>query len=54
MGTIERRLIDANLLDDIELNWLNDYHADVWEKLNGLVDAETKVWLEKACAPIER
>ncbi|MCK0070796.1 aminopeptidase P family protein [Kordiimonas laminariae] len=51
---IERRLVDANLLDDIELNWLNAYHADVWEKLNGLVDAETRIWLEKACAPIER
>ncbi len=49
---IDRNLIDASGLDDIELNWLNEYHATVYEKLASLVDSETKAWLEKATAPI--
>ncbi|MEX0299933.1 MAG: aminopeptidase family protein P, partial [Kordiimonas sp.] len=49
---IDRNLIDASGLDDIELKWLNDYHTAVYEKLAPLVDSETKAWLEKATAPI--
>lgn len=49
---IDRNLIDPSGLSDIELKWLNDYHATVYEKLSSLVDSETKAWLEKATAPI--
>lgn len=49
---IDHNLIDASGLNDIELNWLNEYHATVYEKLASLVDSETKAWLKKATAPI--
>ncbi len=49
---IDRKLIDASLLTRVELQWLDAYHAEVWKKLSPLVDAATKPWLKKACAPL--
>jgi len=51
---IDKRLIKADKLDDVELAWLNDYHAQVREKLHRLVDETTKPWLEEATAPLTR
>jgi Xaa-Pro aminopeptidase len=52
---IDRRLIDAGLLLDEELDWLNAYHARVLEELAPLVtDAGDRAWLDAATAPIER
>ena len=48
----DRRLIDASLLSPDELNWLNNYHADVWEKLNHRCSENTRQWLKSACAPL--
>ncbi|MBL4836476.1 MAG: M24 family metallopeptidase C-terminal domain-containing protein [Kordiimonadaceae bacterium] len=31
---------------------LNEYHATVYEKLEPLLDNDTKAWLKKATAPI--
>jgi len=49
---IDRNLIEASVLNSIELKWLNEYHATVYRKLVALVDTKTKAWLEKATAPI--
>lgn len=49
---IDKRLIEAGLLTTDERDWLNSYHAQVWDKLNGLVSAEARGWLEAACAPL--
>ena len=35
-------------LTDTELEWLNDYHRQVYEKISPLVDEETKQWLKEA------
>lgn len=51
---IERDLINADLLTDTELAWLNAYHADVWDKVSPRVDETTKSWLEQKVAPITR
>ncbi len=49
---IDRRLIDKSLLTQEEIDWLNNYHARVREKLSGhLKDAERR-WLEAATAPL--
>ncbi len=49
---IDRRLIDKSLLTQEEIDWLNNYHARVREKLSGhLKDAERQ-WLEAATAPL--
>jgi Xaa-Pro aminopeptidase len=46
---IDRRLIDTKLLTREELHWLDGYHAEVWNKLRGHVNAATEPWLKKAC-----
>ncbi len=48
----ERALIDRALLDAGEIAWIDAYHAQVWSQLAGLVKAEAKAWLERACLPL--
>jgi len=51
----DRRLIEASLLTDDELGWLNAYHARVAEEILPLLDGATdRAWLEAASAPIHR
>ena len=45
-------LIDKALLTDAEIDWVNTYHAEVWDKISPLVDGEVKDWLKEACAAI--
>lgn len=49
---IDRHLILAEMLTVDERNWLNAYHAEVFEKISSLVTADTQAWLKSACAPI--
>jgi Xaa-Pro aminopeptidase len=49
---IDRRLVEPALMSADELAWLDDYHAGVAETLSGLVDADTRRWLEAATKPI--
>jgi Xaa-Pro aminopeptidase len=51
---IERRLVDVSMLSDAELQWLNDYHADVLKKIGPRLEGEDKAWLERQCAPLSR
>ena len=51
---IERRLIDVSMLSDRELNWVNDYHAEVLAKIGPRLEGEDKAWLERQCAPLSR
>lgn len=30
---MQTKLVEISLLSDAEVNWLNDYHAQVWEKV---------------------
>ncbi len=48
----ERNLIDRDILDENEVDWVNNYHQTVYEKLNKGLDIETKEWLSKETAPI--
>ena len=49
-----RKLINPSLLDLEELNWLNDYHKEVWEKTSGYFknDERTTKWLKRETALI--
>ena len=49
---IDKRLIDANMLSDGELAWLNDYHAQVLAIIGPQLEGEDKAWLERQCAPL--
>jgi Xaa-Pro aminopeptidase len=49
---IDKSLIDKSLLDKKEINWLNDYHSEVYDKISPhLTDAE-KEWLKDKTEPI--
>ena len=42
---IDSRLIVRELLTQNEIDWLNDYHLEVREKLLPLVEGAAKAWL---------
>jgi Xaa-Pro aminopeptidase len=48
LAPIDLNLVEASLLTADERAWLNAYHARVREKLERLVDDETRAWLEAA------
>lgn len=48
----DRRAIETALLSAEERAWVDAYHAETLEKVGPLVDAETRSWLEAACAPL--
>jgi len=43
---IEKSLIDKSLLDQKEIDWLNSYHSEVYDKLSPYLTAEEKNWLK--------
>ncbi|KAH0538599.1 hypothetical protein FGG08_004800 [Glutinoglossum americanum] len=49
-----RKLIDEELLSLIEKEWLNKYHAEIFEKTKGFFedDPRTLAWLERETKPI--
>ena len=49
---IDRRLVKTGIMTGGEISWLNDYHAEVWEKLNPLVAPQTRDWLKEVTSPI--
>jgi Xaa-Pro aminopeptidase len=49
---IDRRLIDAEMLDPEELIWLNCYHAHVMARIGPSLKGADLDWLRRACAPI--
>lgn len=49
---IDLALVEPALMRPAEIGWLNDYHAEVREKLSGLLDSGTRAWLVEATRPI--
>jgi Xaa-Pro aminopeptidase len=49
---IDTSLIDRSLLDKNETEWLNNYHAGVYEKLNRFLTDQEKEWLREKTAAI--
>lgn len=54
LAPIDRTLIDRALLNRQEIEWLNAYHARVHSVIAPLVDEDTRNWLGKVTAPIDR
>jgi len=50
---IDRRLVDAEMLDPEELIWLNCYHAHVMARIGPRLSGADLDWLRQACAPID-
>jgi Xaa-Pro aminopeptidase len=49
---IDRRAIDTSLMSQRELDWLNQYHAQVLALIGPSLGAETRPWLEAATTPL--
>ena len=52
MFPIDQQLIDKTLLTPKEIEWLNDYHAKVYEVLAPTLTEEEQAWLKAQCAAI--
>ncbi|KAF6994641.1 hypothetical protein CFC21_011297 [Triticum aestivum] len=42
---IQRKLIDLPLLSPSEINWVNEYHEQVWEKVSPFLSGNSLNWL---------
>ncbi|HOC36603.1 MAG TPA: aminopeptidase P family protein [Tenuifilaceae bacterium] len=49
---IDTKPIAVSMLSDDERDWLNHYHATVYEKLSPYLDEEHKTWLKKKTLPL--
>ncbi len=52
LAPFDTRLIDSDLLDPWERDWLNAYHARVLAEVGPALPAATQAWLMQACRPI--
>ncbi len=44
---IDKSLIDKSLLEQKEIDWLNSYHSEVYDKLSPHLTDEEKLWLKE-------
>ena len=49
---IEKSLIDKSLLDAKEVNWLNNYHSEVYSRLSPHLAGPEKEWLKEKTEPL--
>ncbi len=49
---IDKKLIDASLLEVKETEWINNYHTEVYEKLSPHLTADEKEWLDDKTKPL--
>lgn len=49
---IQKSLIDVSLLTSREVDWINEYHSDIWERVSPLVNSETQEWLRESTTPL--
>ncbi|KAL5135977.1 Aminopeptidase P2 [Glycine soja] len=49
---IQIKLVDLSLLSAAEIDWLNNYHSLVWEKVSPLLDGSARQWLWNNTLPI--
>ncbi|XVF06089.1 hypothetical protein REPUB_Repub06bG0018200 [Reevesia pubescens] len=51
---IETKLVDLSLLSVEEIEWLNNYHLQVWEKVSPLLEGSAHQWLWNNTRPISK
>ena len=49
---IDKDLINKNLLNQNEIDWLNNYHSNVYSYLNDKFSSNELEWLKEATKPI--
>jgi Xaa-Pro aminopeptidase len=50
--SIDKSLIDISILDRREIEWINSYHSEVYEKLSPYLSPEEKIWLREKTTPL--
>ncbi len=48
----DREAIDPSMLTAEEIQWVDDYHQEVFEGLSGLLSEEESAWLQEVCRPL--
>ena len=48
---IDLELIDFNMLTDKEIDWLNNYHQMVYNRISPRLNVDERDWLSKKCSP---
>uniref|UniRef100_A0A1J3G798 Putative Xaa-Pro aminopeptidase P n=1 Tax=Noccaea caerulescens TaxID=107243 RepID=A0A1J3G798_NOCCA len=51
---IQTKMVDVSLLSDAEIDWLNNYHTEVWEKVSPLLEGPTQQWLWNNTRPLAK
>lgn len=51
---IDQVLIDVELLEDKEIEWLNWYHKKVYDTLSPFLDENEREWLSSKCAMLKK
>ncbi|MEM6899872.1 MAG: aminopeptidase P family protein [Pseudomonadota bacterium] len=49
---LDHTLMRTDLLTQAELDWINNYHREVWDNIGPRLDGDEKDWLETVCAPL--
>ena len=49
---IDKQLIDKNLMTEKEINWLNNYHKQVYNVLSPSLSSDEQSWLKEKCREI--
>lgn len=49
---IDTAAILPGMMGDEEIQWMNDYHKTVFEKLSPFLNDEEKIWLAQKCEPV--
>ncbi|XP_028770817.1 aminopeptidase P2 [Neltuma alba] len=49
---IQIKLVDLSLLSAAEVDWINSYHSQVWEKVSPLLDGSARQWLWNNTRPV--
>ncbi|OMO99190.1 Creatinase [Corchorus olitorius] len=51
---IQTKLVDLSLLSAEEIEWLNNYHSQVWEKVSPLLEGYAREWLRDNTQPVAK
>ncbi|OVA12581.1 Creatinase [Macleaya cordata] len=51
---IQSKLVELSLMSTAEVDWLNDYHLQVWEKVSPLLEGAARQWLWDNTRPLAK
>ncbi|MCJ8324540.1 MAG: aminopeptidase P family protein [Rhizobiales bacterium] len=52
LAPIDKRPVEKNLMSQIEIDWFDKYHREVWKKISPQLDKDEKAWLKQATSAL--